>query len=310
MRSIMLLRFCACGYCRVGTCRPCDFFDLICGSSAGGLIALLLGRLGLTAQEAYRIFEHHAKDIFPDTGPALKALRATVEGPTGSKAITGTIIEILTSHSTDLSIYPSFLPLEDSDHHFKDRCRVFVTAAYDASPAIDAFFRTYNGPGLSSIHNCSFVDACRATTAIFKPVLIDRTKYIAGVNGNVNPTGIALDELKRIWGPHADISCLLSIGTGREPRVRLDIQTRDEAVEAFAEAVRQCAGIADSVKRTLTVMNKEHRYFRFDEDGGPPSVEEWRNVSDIVGAAKAYMESYVSEARKIASLLSPGLPLN
>ncbi|KAH8924133.1 FabD/lysophospholipase-like protein [Atractiella rhizophila] len=55
----------ACGYCRVGTCRPCDFFDLICGSSAGGLIALLLGRLGLTAQEAYRIFEHHAKDIFP-----------------------------------------------------------------------------------------------------------------------------------------------------------------------------------------------------------------------------------------------------
>jgi patatin-like phospholipase/acyl hydrolase len=25
--------------------RPCDFFDLICGTSTGGLIALMLGRL-------------------------------------------------------------------------------------------------------------------------------------------------------------------------------------------------------------------------------------------------------------------------
>jgi patatin-like phospholipase/acyl hydrolase len=29
----------------VTTPRPCDVFDLICGTSTGGLIALLLGRL-------------------------------------------------------------------------------------------------------------------------------------------------------------------------------------------------------------------------------------------------------------------------
>lgn len=30
---------------QLNPCRPCEFFDLICGTSTGGLTALMLGRL-------------------------------------------------------------------------------------------------------------------------------------------------------------------------------------------------------------------------------------------------------------------------
>jgi patatin-like phospholipase/acyl hydrolase len=36
--------------------RPCDVFDLICGTSAGGLIALMLGRLQMVYPRHLRVF--------------------------------------------------------------------------------------------------------------------------------------------------------------------------------------------------------------------------------------------------------------
>jgi hypothetical protein len=34
--------------------RPCDIFDLICGTGSGGLIALMLGRLGMVLPHCFR----------------------------------------------------------------------------------------------------------------------------------------------------------------------------------------------------------------------------------------------------------------
>ena len=43
---------------------PCDVFDLICGTSVGGFVSILLGRLGLDCKTAIKIYETALKALF------------------------------------------------------------------------------------------------------------------------------------------------------------------------------------------------------------------------------------------------------
>lgn len=44
--------------------KPCDYFDLICGTSTGGIIAILLGRLRMSVKEVKDVYKELCKEIF------------------------------------------------------------------------------------------------------------------------------------------------------------------------------------------------------------------------------------------------------
>jgi predicted acylesterase/phospholipase RssA len=50
--------------CSVDDVKPCDYFDLICGTSSGGIVALMLARLEMTIGEALDAFQKFATDVF------------------------------------------------------------------------------------------------------------------------------------------------------------------------------------------------------------------------------------------------------
>jgi patatin-like phospholipase/acyl hydrolase len=50
--------------CSVDDVKPCDYFDLICGTSSGGIVALMLARLEMTIGEASDAFQKFTTDVF------------------------------------------------------------------------------------------------------------------------------------------------------------------------------------------------------------------------------------------------------
>jgi hypothetical protein len=55
--------------------RPCQVFDLIGGTSVGGLISILLGRLGLDCQTAIDIYKTIVKKLFGDQQNAWNVIQ-------------------------------------------------------------------------------------------------------------------------------------------------------------------------------------------------------------------------------------------
>jgi patatin-like phospholipase/acyl hydrolase len=59
----------------VDALRPCDYFDVIAGTSAGGLNALMLGRLEFSIGEAIQAFSKFTETVFKESGGMKKALK-------------------------------------------------------------------------------------------------------------------------------------------------------------------------------------------------------------------------------------------
>ena len=46
------------------TPKPCEVFDMICGTSTGGIIALMLGRLRMSIDDTRNVYSQVSKDVF------------------------------------------------------------------------------------------------------------------------------------------------------------------------------------------------------------------------------------------------------
>ena len=59
--------------------KPCDYFDMIGGTSTGGLIAIMLGRLRMTVQECIDEYLELCPKIFTKTKKRL-SMQGTIQG--------------------------------------------------------------------------------------------------------------------------------------------------------------------------------------------------------------------------------------
>ncbi|KAH8915094.1 FabD/lysophospholipase-like protein [Atractiella rhizophila] len=277
--------------------RPCDVFDLICGTSTGGWIALMLGRLGMTVRECIRAYEQIVQRVFSEEAPISK------EGCVYSaERLKAAFLDIIDRYASS-SVPSSHLPMKDDN--IGDRCRTFVVSRYESDAVCSTEMRTYDVRHAARFAaQCNVWEAARATSSdpdFFLPMVIDKTKYVA--MGNNNPAALAIDESKRIWGERSQLACLVSLGSGLAQAVSLG-HTLAQIERAVRAIVKDCSGVANQVKMMMQEQRLGNRYHRLSvQTMGGIKWEEWERTEDIVGRTKAYMEEMCYEARNAAEYL-------
>lgn len=179
-------------------------FDLIAGTSTGGIIALALG-LGLPAQEVLGFYLEHGPKIFPVTGVRRRALRHWVRSKHRVDALRTAVSEIL------------------GDRRLGESQTRLVIPAFDAVSGDIRLFKTAHHPRFKLDYRWRASDVALATSAAptYFPVFHsgDRTgsRFIDGGIWANNPTAVAVTEAVGVLGVDPQVIEVLSVGTTTEP---------------------------------------------------------------------------------------------
>lgn len=286
---------------------PCEYFDLIGGTSTGGLLAIMLSRLRMDVSSCIQAYQDMSRSIFgrrddwiPLWNPLKKGVQAMVGEPwfSGSRLedAINEIVERRLSVSERDSLRTAGLPVEDvrllSTEGFNTRC--FVCAVCEGQHEAERI-RSYLPLSREGRDTSAYTiwQAGRATAAApmyFPAIDIDSRHYFDGGLSCNNPVLEVIDETRSEF-PGAEIDALISIGTGK-----------GLVSEAFGSAPQVIMGIIDRLTTTEAqheklMKNAEFEtirasYFRFQEDDGLKFIglAGWDKLDEIERLAKAYLD--------------------
>ncbi|PQE09025.1 Kinesin light chain protein [Rutstroemia sp. NJR-2017a BBW] len=272
--------------------KPCDYFDMIGGTSTGGLIAIMLGRLRMSIDDCIDAYLSLSDRIFQK-----KRHRVTVKG-----AIQGRFDSDELAHAVREVVVAQGLPENTLLKDVSDgACKVFVCAT-SKETSETVCLTSYPSPrGRSDLLNSIKIwEACRATSAassFFDPIAVGRygEGFVDGATGANNPVWEVWNQAQLLWGPQpleGKIKCLVSIGTG-VPSLkpfRDDVFHIGKTLVAIATETGQTA---ERFRRDKTHLDDSGRYYRFNVDRGLEEVglEESKKRKEIAAATGRYIGS-------------------
>lgn len=289
------------------------------------LIAILLGRLGLSAGEAIQLYKRLAERVFSEK--KWKFQDGTFKATILEKEIKKVVTEKLGPSQDGAKM------LEDEDEGngckmFVDQLRIIASADIKcrfvcAMPALNtAFprrFRNYH-VGEHESYNCTIWEAGRATSAaptFFKRIEIGGEDFVDAGLGCNNPIKEVISEARLVFGEEGKVDCIVSIGTGKSGVVGFDEPTGFQKLLplALVDVLRK---IATESSKTAEDIQKRYAdatdlYFRFDVDQGLQDVglDEWKRLKAVQTHTIAYtMEDEVNRKinRAIATLTGKASP--
>ncbi|PVH75974.1 phospholipase, patatin family protein [Cadophora sp. DSE1049] len=272
--------------------KPCELFDLIGGTSTGGIIAIMLGRLEMDVDECIEEYTSMFETIFGKKGLPVN-LWGKIKGRFDSTVLEQCIKGILKKRGLAEDAL-----LNDGN----ERCKVVVCAkAFEIATTV--LLRSYTSDDALNNTPATICEAARATaaaTSFFEPVIIGPRgrKFVDGGLGANNPVEQLWNEAQHIWCSSGEtelsalLKCFISVGTGNPGKKPI----AEGSFKFFTETL---VGIATQTEDTAKVFAKRHRllyenrrYFRFNVQQGLQGVglEEYKAAALIDAATAEYMD--------------------
>ncbi|KAI9891753.1 MAG: hypothetical protein M1814_002503 [Vezdaea aestivalis] len=270
--------------------KPCEYFDMIGGTSAGGIIALMLGRLEMDIDECIHAFVSLSERVFKKKHFPIR-INGRVRGKFGTGELEKCIKEIVRQK----------LPEGDNallKGPIDQKCKVFVCAVSQET-SHPVLFTSYPSRGSSDLFESTKIwEACRATSAattFFDPIKIGTSgeSFVDGAIGNDNPVEELWSEARQVWsdGPfEKKVKCLVSIGTGCEPATSFGLNAVEIAM-TLQRKVTESEDTANAFHRSHPELDDGNRYFRFNVTHGLESVsfEDATQTNKITAATNHYV---------------------
>ncbi|RPA76722.1 hypothetical protein BJ508DRAFT_330870 [Ascobolus immersus RN42] len=284
--------------------KPCNVFDLIGGTSTGGIIAIMLGRLEMDVEECIEAYTTLMNGIFKKRSlrAVFALLRGKVKGRFSSTHLEEAIQKILLLRN--ITVRELF---HVPNARKENRCKVFVCATSTEMASIQRL-RSYRPRGELPSGEPTICEAALATsaaTSFFDPVKIGHRVFVDGALGANNPVEEVENEAMNIWcsnseretGNNADlqqiVKCFVSIGTG----VPSPNAIKDSVMKLLSETLRKIATETERTEakfmgRWQAKTTVDNRYFRFNVAHGLQSVgiAEYKEKGTIEAATCDYLK--------------------
>ncbi|KAJ5588159.1 hypothetical protein N7537_010837 [Penicillium hordei] len=292
LREIML----AVNHDSPGQLKPCEYFDMIGGTSTGGLVAIMLGRLGMTVDECIEVYLAMMDKIFVKKHSRISFRTWQMQERFDHEILEKAVKQLL----VDRGLKEDAL-LVNPDA----KCKVFVCSTTKETSLLRRL-ATYPSRGTGDLTSYTKIwEAARATSAassFFEPVAIGPygEKFLDGGTGANNPVSELWKEASDVWSEadlESQLRCLVSVGTG-VPKPKAFGDYPHQIVNALIRMATDTQRIADAFHEEHASLDDQRRYFRFNVDRGLEEVglQESSKKNVIAAATRSYLATQIVQS--------------